>query len=117
MRILALVSSNRKKGNTARFVQLVAAQVQALAARHNTPFEFETLALGDLDIRPCRGCRVCFDRGEDKCPLKDDIPAIRAKMGAADGLILASPLYVKDVNGVAKTWHEQTSLSPPADHP
>ena len=104
MKILALVSSNRKKGNTARIVQMIDAQAQALAALHNTPLEFETLYLGDFGVRPCRGCRACFDRGQDRCPLKDDMPLIRAKMDAADGLILASPVYVNDVNGVAKTW-------------
>ncbi len=36
--------------------------------------------------------------------MQDDVPLIRAKMDAADGLILASPVYVNDVNGVAKTW-------------
>ena len=65
---------------------------------------FETLYLADMDIRPCRGCRTCFDRGEDKCPLKDDIPAIKAKMDAADGIILASPVYMDDVSGLVKTW-------------
>jgi len=104
MHILAMVGSCRKRGNTARIVQMVEAQTQALAARHNVPLEFETLYLGDSDIRPCLGCRVCFDRGEDKCPLKDDIPSIRAKMDAAEGLILASPVYVNDVSGVAKNW-------------
>lgn len=104
MKILAMVSSNRKKGNTARIVEMIVAQLQSLAARHNAPLEVETLYLGDLDMRACRGCRVCFDRGEDRCPLEDDIPAIRAKMDAADGLLLASPVYVNDVNGVAKTW-------------
>jgi multimeric flavodoxin WrbA len=104
MRILALVSSNRKRGNTARIVQMIEAQARTLAQRQGAMLEFETLYLGDMDIRPCRGCRTCFDRGEDRCPLKDDIPFIRAKMDAADGLILASPVYVNDVNGVAKTW-------------
>jgi multimeric flavodoxin WrbA len=104
MKILALVSSNRKRGNTARIVQMIEAQSQALAARHNAPLEFETLYLGDIEMRPCRGCRACFDRGEARCPLQDDMPLIRAKIDAADGLIIASPVYVNDVNGVAKTW-------------
>lgn len=104
MRILALVSSNRKHGNTARIVQMIEAQVRTLAEGQGAALEFETLNLGDMDIRPCRGCRTCFDRGEDRCPLKDDIPLIRAKMDAADGLILASPVYVNDVSGVAKIW-------------
>jgi multimeric flavodoxin WrbA len=104
MHILALMSSNRKHGNTARLVQLIEDEMRALAARHGAPLEFETLHLGDLELHPCLGCRGCFDRGETRCPVKDDLPAIRAQMDAADGLIVASPVYVNDVNGVAKTW-------------
>ncbi len=57
-----------------------------------------------MDIRPCLGCRTCFDRGEDHCPLKDDIPAIKAKMVAADAVLLASPVYMDDVSGLVKNW-------------
>ncbi len=104
MKVLALMSSGRKKGNTARIVQLVQAHMETLAERRGVPLEFETLYLGYMDLQPCRGCRTCFDRGEARCPLKDDVPAIRAKVDAADGIILASPVYVNDVNGVAKNW-------------
>ncbi len=107
MKILACIGSNRKKGNTARIVQMIEARMQASAAQHVTPLEFETLFLSDMDIRPCRGCRACFDRGEDACPLKDDISLIRAKMDAADGLLLASPVYVDDVGGLVKNWMDR----------
>ena len=107
MKILALIGSYRKKGNTARIVQLIEARMQALAVEHNTPLDFETLFLGDLDIRPCRGCRACFDRGEEACPLQDAIPLIRAKMDAADALLLASPVYVDDVSGLVKNWMDR----------
>ena len=110
MKILALVGSNRKHGNTIRIVQLIEARMQALAAERGAPFEFETLALGELDIQPCRGCRGCFDRGEERCPLRgDDIPLIRAEMDAADGLLLASPVYMDDVSGLTKTWIDRLS--------
>jgi len=104
MKILALVSGHRKKGNTARIVQTIEAHLQAIAARQQQPLEFDTLYLGDLNVQFCRGCRTCFDRGEDKCPLKDDVPVIRARMDAADGVIVASPIYMDDVNGIAKNW-------------
>jgi multimeric flavodoxin WrbA len=107
MKILALIGSYRKKGNTARIVQMIEARMQELAAQHSTMLEFYTFYLGDLDIRPCLGCRACFDRGEDACPLKDDISLIRAKMGAADGLLLASPVYVDDVSGLIKNWMDR----------
>jgi multimeric flavodoxin WrbA len=104
MKILALVTSYRKRGNTARIVEMIEGQMEAIAAHHDEPLTFETLYLGHMTIEFCRGCRTCFDRGEDKCPLKDDVPAIRAKKDDADGFILASPVYVDDVNGIAKNW-------------
>jgi multimeric flavodoxin WrbA len=100
--ILALMSSYRKNGNTSRIVQMVATRLEAMATQQDRALTFEMLYLGELDIRPCRGCRTCFDRGEERCPLQDDVPAIKAKMDAADGVILASPVYVDDVNGIAK---------------
>jgi len=107
MKILALIGSYRKQGNTARIVRMIETRMQRLAAQQNVPLEWETLFLGELDIRPCRGCRVCFDRGEHACPLEDDIPLIRSKMDAANGLLLASPVYVDDVSGLVKTWMDR----------
>jgi multimeric flavodoxin WrbA len=104
MKILALTSSYRKRGNTARIVQMIESEMGELAARRDAPLAFETLYLAHRDIEMCRGCRTCFDRGEEKCPLKDDVPAIKAKLDAADAFIFASPVYVDDVNGVAKNW-------------
>jgi multimeric flavodoxin WrbA len=104
MKILALVTSHRKKGNTARIVQMIEEHMQVIAAHQQQSLEFDTLYLGDMDVQFCRGCRACFDRGEDRCPLKDDVPAIKAKMDAADGVIVASPVYMDDVNGIAKNW-------------
>jgi multimeric flavodoxin WrbA len=50
---------------------------------------------------------VCFDRGETRCPERDDLLEIKAKMDAADGLLLASPVYVDDVSGLVKTWMDR----------
>lgn len=104
MKILALMSSYRKNGNTDRIVKMIGTHLEARAAQKGTPLTFETLYLGHMDLRPCRGCRLCFDRGEDMCPQKDDLRTIAAKMSAVDGMIVASPVYVNDVNGIAKTW-------------
>jgi multimeric flavodoxin WrbA len=104
MNIVALVGSNRKKGNTAGVIHLVGERLRAEAARRGVPLTFDTIYLGDADIRPCRGCRVCFNRGEEKCPLKDDTLAIKARLHEADAIILGSPVYVGDVSGIVKTW-------------
>ncbi len=84
--------------------------LKALAAQQDEPLAFETLYLGHMDLQPCRGCRTCFDRGEDKCPLKDDLLPIKAKMDAADAIILACPIYVNDINGIAKNWMDRLAF-------
>jgi len=104
MKILICAGSYRRGGNTDRILQLITAHLKAEADRHQAALELETLHLGHLAIAPCRGCRACFDRGEDKCPLKDDFLTVKSKMRQADGLIVASPVYVDDVSGITKTW-------------
>ncbi len=104
MKLLALVGSYRRRGNTARIVRMIAAHLQETAAIRNEPLEIEVLNLGQMNIGVCRGCRVCLDQGEARCPLKDDLPALYAKMQAADGIIVASPVYMYDVSGTTKNW-------------
>jgi multimeric flavodoxin WrbA len=107
MKILALVGSYRKHGNTSRMVDLFTEQLAAEAEHAGEPLEFESINLGHLDIQPCRGCRVCFDKGEDKCPLKDDIPAIKEKMKVADAWVIATPVYMSDMSGILKNWADR----------
>ena len=107
MRILACIGSYRQNGNTAQVVGLIEACLHALAARNNETLEMEALYLGHEEIRMCRGCRVCFDEGEEKCPLEDGMQAIKTKMSEADGLLVASPVYVNDVSGAMKNWMDR----------
>ncbi|HEX2981288.1 MAG TPA: flavodoxin family protein, partial [Anaerolineaceae bacterium] len=107
MKTLTLIGSQRKNGNTAQAVQLILDELNALAERHQVPFENETVFLSDLQIGYCRGCRACFDRGEAFCPVHDDFPALKAKLRAADAVIVASPVYIADVSGQVKTWMDR----------
>lgn len=104
MKIVTLIGSYRKNGNTGRVVKMIEAHLQNEASIAGVALEIETLHLGELDLRPCRGCRACFDHGEDQCPQRDDLLAVKDKIMAADGLILATPVYVDDVSGLVKTW-------------
>jgi len=110
MKVLAIVSSFRRQGNTDRIVQMIGQQMQAEAKMHNEPLEFETIYPAHMNLKTCLGCRTCFNKGEERCPLKDDLAAILAKMRAADGIIMASPVYVSDVNGVMKTLMDRLAF-------
>lgn len=109
MKILILCGSGRKNGSTA-----------ALAARFQSDFnahwkegkaEWETVYLPHAPIKPCLGCRSCFDRGVETCPHKDDIPALREKLLAADAVVAATPVYVDDVSGAFKNLIDRTAYA------
>ena len=53
----------------------------------------EIVVLSDYNLGVCRGCKICFERGEERCPLKDDRDALIEKMTASDGVVFASPNY------------------------
>lgn len=111
MKVISVVSSYRKGGNTDNLVKLVEEQILFIANFKNIPVELERISLGYSDIQTCHGCRICFDKGEIKCPLKDELLQIRDKIQQADGIIIASPVYAEDVNGIMKNWIDRMAFN------
>jgi multimeric flavodoxin WrbA len=64
----------------------------------------ELVTLSDYRIGTCRGCRLCFDRGEENCPMKDDRDVLIGKIMASDGVVFASPNYSFQVSGMMKVF-------------
>jgi multimeric flavodoxin WrbA len=64
----------------------------------------EIVALGDYKLGVCRGCRLCFEKGEAFCPLKDGRNALFEKITASDGIVLATPNYCWQVSGLMKNF-------------
>ncbi len=86
MKVIAIVGSPRVNGNT----ELLARRALDVIAAEG--IETELVRLAGLDIAPCDACMAC--RGDDgDCSIQDDFQAVYAKMLAADGIILASPVY------------------------
>lgn len=64
----------------------------------------EIVFLSECNLGVCRGCKMCFVRGEEHCPLKDDRDLLIEKMMGADGVVFASPNYSYQVSAVMKTY-------------
>lgn len=111
MKILLFHSSYRQDGNTRRIINLFEEKLKKLSEEQKIEVEIEIIALAYSDIKMCRGCRVCFDKGEEKCPLKDDLLYIRDKMLQADAYVFASPVYVEDINGIMKNWIDRMAFN------
>jgi multimeric flavodoxin WrbA len=98
MRITAFVGSARKKHTYAAVEQFMR------DLQLSEDFDYEIVTLNDYDIRICRGCKLCLDRGEELCPHKDDRDKLIAKINNSDGVVMASPNYSFQVSGLMKVF-------------
>ncbi len=89
MKLLGIVGSMRKEGNTAKLVETVLS-----AARENdSTLKVELVQLADLEIGPCQACYDVCAQTPYKCVVRDDFQKLLRKMEDADGLVIGSPLY------------------------
>jgi multimeric flavodoxin WrbA len=72
--------------------------------------DFRILMLGEVNLKMCRGCYMCFLQGEEKCPLKDDRDAILREIADADGVVFASPVYTRHVSALMKNFIDRTGF-------
>jgi multimeric flavodoxin WrbA len=103
MKILVIMGSPQK-GNTYRAAKKIEEFMQSMGS-----VEFEYLMLKDTNLSQCCGCFVCFVKGENHCPCKDDAPLIEQKMHAADGVIFATPVYGMNVSALTKMFIDRFS--------
>ena len=111
MKILFLIGSGRRDGNSARAAALFQERLARAMADRGLPLTAETVSLGDMGLGFCRGCRACFDLGEARCPLKDGLIELRDRMRAADALVFANPVYVEDVSGLTKNFIDRLAFN------
>ncbi|MGZ7050029.1 MAG: flavodoxin family protein [Methanobacterium sp.] len=102
MKVLTIMGSPKRKGNTYRITRKVEEEMKKLG-----DVEFEYVFLKDLDLKSCLGCGVCMDKGEEICPLNDDRAMMEEKMQNADGVIFTSPNYVFNVTGLMKNFMDR----------
>lgn len=94
-RIVVLVGSMRKGGNT----DLLAQAFAEGAGRNNT---MEIVSVADYKVNPCIGCNSCFTREGNQCFQKDDMAEIYKKLKMADMLVIASPVYFYGISAELK---------------
>jgi len=91
-KILGVIGSPRKKGNTHILVSRI------LDGAKEEGADTEIIFLNDLDIRECDGCHSCW-KGR-QCSKKDDMNAIYPKIIESDIIIFGTPVY----------WYGPTAL-------
>ena len=70
----------------------------------------EIVPIGDYELETCRGCKLCFEKGEEFCPLKDDRDALIEKMALSDGIVFASPNYAFHASACMKIFLDRLAF-------
>ena len=86
-RIVIVLGSPRKEGNSTTLAQQVAVGAAASGAK------VETFYLHDMDISPCTACDSCRDDTAVDCVIDDQMRSLYPKLRSADALVIASPIY------------------------
>ena len=90
MKVLIINGSPRKDGNTSIAVR----EMEKVFAENGV--EVETMQIGNQAIRGCIACGSCAQKG--KCVFDDAVNEAAPKFEAADGLVVASPVYYASAN-------------------
>lgn len=102
MKVLGISGSPRNGGNS-EFIT-----AHALRAISEEGIETETVSLAGLTIGHCIGCYAC--QKEHRCVIDDDLDPILEKMKAADGIILATPVYFSGASSLVKALMDRTGM-------
>ena len=91
MKVLMINGSPRKNGNTS----IALAEMEKIFQEEGV--ETQVVQVGNQNIRGCIACLSCKQKG--KCVFDDLVNETAPKFEAADGLVIASPVYYASANG------------------
>ena len=100
MKVLGIVGSPRKGGNTEIMVE------EALAAAREAGAETDIFLIYDKTIAGCDACASCFQTGA--CKIKDDMQPLYKKMEEVDGILFGTPVYFHSYTAQAKAIIDRT---------
>ena len=90
MNVIILNGSPKPEGNTAIAIK------EMVKVFDEEGIGSEIIQVGNKAIRGCVSCNSCSKTG--KCVFDDEVNAIAPKFEAADGLVVASPVYYASAN-------------------
>ena len=107
MKVLLFNGSPNVHGNTAFALDQMIEVFQAAGV------ETELIQVGSKNIRGCIGCRKCHATG--KCVFDDLVNETSPKLAAADGVVVASPVYYAGPNGTLISFLDRLFYTNTAD--
>lgn len=107
MKVLMINGSPRKNGNTS----IALAEMEKIFQEEGV--ETQVVQVGNQNIRGCIACLSCKQKG--KCVFDDLVNETAPKFEAADGLVIASPVYYASANGGLISFIDRLFYSTPFD--
>ncbi len=101
MKVLGLIASHRRQGNSEVFVK------EALMGAEEAGAEADIIRLTNFYIEPCTGCGRC-QSGRIPCHIQDDFNKVLQRMQTADGIVLGMPCYFHNAPGAFKLFIDRT---------
>ena len=102
MKHVVAVNGSPRKATTYKLMEEIAVLLEAQQV------QMTILNMGDYQIDECTGCELCI-RKTGQCHQNDDTQKILSQLEAADGVILASPVYVMNIPGRLKSLIDKTA--------
>ena len=103
MKVLLLNGSSHPKGNTAL------ALGEMVKIFQESGVETDLVQVGNKDIRGCIACQRCYETG--RCVFDDLVNETAPKFEAADGLVVATPVYYASANGTIVSFLDRLFYS------
>jgi multimeric flavodoxin WrbA len=94
MKVIGISGSPRKSGNSEILLQ------HALEPFKENKWDVVPFLLSEKDVAPCTGCDDCSQSG--KCTKKDDMDLLYKAFATCDAVIIASPVYYRNVTSQLK---------------
>jgi multimeric flavodoxin WrbA len=100
-RVLALLGSPRKKGNSTVLAKEIIRGARAAGAKT------ETVYLNGLNIRACQGCYACKKKNSKGCAVDDDMQSLYPKLIESEAWVIASPVYWFNMSAQTKIFMDR----------
>jgi len=100
VKILSVLGSPRKDGNTAEMLKTYIEGVKT----KNQDVDITTVYPSEEDIRPCMGCNACKGGSPKACIIDDDMKKYYDELNKADIIIFATPVYWFTMSSQMKTF-------------
>lgn len=98
---VVILGSPRKNGNSAILAHKA---IEGIIAANGA---YEMFYLHGMNIKPCQACDYCKKDDKRQCIINDDMHLIYTKLGEADTLLIASPIYMFSVTAQLKLFMDR----------